>query len=77
MVTLAERRKLETRQGILGAAYRVFAEKGYAQATVDDIAAACGVSNCQRVLAIPSKRYERAPVEFLTEEETACPCGRS
>ena len=26
---------------------------------------------CQRVLAIPSKRYERGPVEFLTEEETA------
>lgn len=26
---------------------------------------------CQRVLAIPSKRYERSPVEFLTEEETA------
>jgi integrase/recombinase XerD len=27
--------------------------------------------HCQRVLAIPSKRYERRPVEFLTEEETA------
>jgi integrase/recombinase XerD len=27
--------------------------------------------HCQRVLAIPSKRYERGPVEFLTEEETA------
>jgi integrase/recombinase XerD len=27
--------------------------------------------HCQRVLAIPAKRYERAPVEFLTEEETA------
>jgi integrase/recombinase XerD len=26
---------------------------------------------CQRVLAIPSKRYQRGPVEFLTEEETA------
>src|SRR6266853_3098624 len=26
---------------------------------------------CQRVLAIPSKRYERRPVEFLTEEETS------
>jgi integrase/recombinase XerD len=25
---------------------------------------------CQRVLAIPAKRYDRAPVEFLTEEET-------
>ena len=27
--------------------------------------------HCQRVLAIPSKRYDRGPVAFLTEEETA------
>src|SRR5439155_15838661 len=27
--------------------------------------------HCQRVLAIPAKRYQRGPVEFLTEEETA------
>jgi len=27
--------------------------------------------HCQRVFAIPAKRYERGPVEFLTEEETA------
>jgi integrase/recombinase XerD len=26
---------------------------------------------CQRVLAIPAKRYTRGPVGFLTEEETA------
>ncbi len=26
--------------------------------------------HCQRVLAIPYKRYDRAPVEFLTEKET-------
>ena len=26
---------------------------------------------CQRILAIPAKRYERGPVEFLTEEEAA------
>lgn len=25
--------------------------------------------HCQRILAIPAKRYERCPVEFLTEEE--------
>ena len=25
---------------------------------------------CQRVLAIPAKRYDKSPVEFLTEEET-------
>lgn len=27
--------------------------------------------HCQRVLAIPAKRYDHSPVEFLTEEETA------
>ena len=27
-------------------------------------------SQCQRVLAIPFKRFERGPVEFLTSEET-------
>jgi site-specific recombinase XerD len=27
-------------------------------------------SHCQRVLAMPFKRFERAPVEFLTHEET-------
>jgi site-specific recombinase XerD len=26
---------------------------------------------CQRLLAMPSKRYERGPVEFLTDEEVA------
>lgn len=27
--------------------------------------------HCQRLLAIPIKRYDRAPVEFLTQEESA------
>lgn len=27
--------------------------------------------HCQRILAMPPKRYERGPVEFLTTEETA------
>jgi integrase/recombinase XerD len=27
--------------------------------------------HCQRILAIPAKRYERGQVEFLTEDETA------
>lgn len=44
MSTLQERRSAETRQAILDSAYRVFAQKGYAQATVDDIAATCGTS---------------------------------
>lgn len=29
------------------------------------------VLQCQRVLAIPAKRYERTPVDFLTKEEAA------
>ena len=44
MATLVQRRKLETRKLILDAAYQLFAEKGYAQATIDDIIRACGVS---------------------------------
>ena len=44
MVTFRERRKLETRKLILDAAYQVFAEKGYGQATIDDIIGACGIS---------------------------------
>lgn len=31
---------------------------------------ACSL-HCQRILAIPTKRHERRPVEFLSEEETA------
>jgi len=35
---------------------------------------ACSLQ-CQRVLVIPTKRHERRPVEFLTEEETAALVG--
>jgi AcrR family transcriptional regulator len=42
--SLTQRRKVETRRGLLAGAYRVFGQKGYAQATVDDVAAAAGVS---------------------------------
>lgn len=38
--------------------YVAFAEPAYAL-------------HCQRVLAIPAKRYERGPVEFLSEDEAA------
>jgi AcrR family transcriptional regulator len=44
MTELAERRRKETRQAILAAAYRTFAEFGYAQATIDNIAAAAAMS---------------------------------
>jgi site-specific recombinase XerD len=40
----------------------------FAQVCLNDPALA---EHCQRVLAIPFKRFERGPVEFLTSEETA------
>ncbi len=42
--TLPQRRREETHQHILGAAYQVFARRGYEAATVDEIAAECGIS---------------------------------
>lgn len=44
-LTLPQQRAQETRQRILGAAARVFARRGYGQATVEDIATEAGVSN--------------------------------
>jgi AcrR family transcriptional regulator len=43
-VGLRERKKHRTTLALQDAAYRLFAEKGYRQTTVDDIAAAAGVS---------------------------------
>jgi AcrR family transcriptional regulator len=44
MVGLRERKKHRTTLALQDAAYRLFAQKGYHQTTVDDIAAAAGVS---------------------------------
>lgn len=44
-ITLPQQRARETRHRILDAASRVFARRGYSQATVEDIAAEAGVSN--------------------------------
>lgn len=43
-VTLPRQRSLETRERILAAARQVFAAKGFAAATVDDVATSAGVS---------------------------------
>lgn len=43
-LSLRERKKLKTRQAIRREAYRLFAEQGYEQTTVDQIAAAAEVS---------------------------------
>jgi AcrR family transcriptional regulator len=43
-LTLPQRSALQTRQRILAAARGVFAERGYAVATMDEIAAAAGAS---------------------------------
>ena len=42
--TLRERKKLETRLALARAALRLFEERGYAETTIDDIAAAANVS---------------------------------
>lgn len=42
--TLTQRRKEETYENILEAAYGVFARRGYDAATIDEIAEVCGVS---------------------------------
>jgi TetR/AcrR family transcriptional regulator, regulator of mycofactocin system len=41
---LRERKKLAMRQAILDAAYDLFAERGFAATTIDDIAERVGVS---------------------------------
>jgi len=53
----------KTRNTRLGALRAFFRFVAYAEP-------ACSL-HCQRVLAIPAKRHERRPVEFLTEEESA------
>ena len=50
------------RAGILGAAYRVFADRGFEQATMAEIAGAAGVAKGTLYLYYPSKQdiYEAA-----------------
>jgi AcrR family transcriptional regulator len=43
-MTLPQQRKEETRARILEAAYRVFARRGYDNATVEEITAECGIA---------------------------------
>ena len=54
---------LKTRNTRLSALRAFFRFVAYAEP-------ACSLQ-CQRVLAIPTKRHERRPVEFLTDDETA------
>lgn len=53
--TLPQRRREETYQQILEAAYQVFARRGYEAATVDEIAAECGISKGALYHHFPSK----------------------
>lgn len=52
---LRERQKAGTRSALVGAARRVFAEKGYSQATIDDVAAAAGTSRATVYLHFAGK----------------------
>lgn len=76
--TLTQRRKEETYENILEAAYGVFARRGYDAATIDEIAEVCGVSKgalyhhfaSKEVLfaTLIRKRYEE-PVRLVLSDE--------
>ena len=50
-----ERRKRKTREALLEAAFTLFAERGYHETTVDEIADAAGVSRRTAFRYVPTK----------------------
>lgn len=70
--SLREQQKLFTRQRLIDGALEVFATKGYASATVDDVVEAAGASRATFYLHFPSKlALVQAYVEELWPEVSA------
>jgi AcrR family transcriptional regulator len=63
-------RKEQTREMLLGAAREVFEERGYADATVDDITALTGASRGTFYVHFPSKAAVMAELIVRQREET-------
>lgn len=70
--SLREQQKLFTRQRLIDAALEIFAAKGYASATVDDVVEGAGASRATFYLHFPSKlALVQAYVEELWPEVSA------
>ena len=71
MPRITAAREEATRKRILTAAKRVFIEKGFARATIDDVVAACGLSVGAIYNYFPNKdELIRASIDTANREET-------